>query len=297
MNLIPQPIIKYILEHITYPCGIIGCRASNSEMSFECCEYDLAIFCDKNSEKTNKFLRINDHTIELIHFPPINPHSYLQIKDMVLLKDYDNLILSSRTADFHNKKKYERLLQIFGRKTIINSLFCYDMIASNLYKRPILSSMWLKVAAYYFLEGVLALYDIKSSPLHELKQIRNLVIEREGIAIGINTALECIGIERATRSAVSRSLNTIIGLSQESYYTEALAEKANYLLVNNMVTDCYHYLGKIALKSIFSHETGKKISDTYMKSIQIMLDLNTDPQQIDKLHIQLLKACKDALRN
>jgi hypothetical protein len=237
LNSIPQPVMNYILEYINYPCGIIGCRATDSKISYECCEYDIAIFCHKNSENTNKFLRINNYTIELIHFPPINVHSYLHIKDMILLKDYDNLILSSLIADFQDKK-YSRLLQVFGRKSIINSLFCYDRISSNLYKYPILSSMWLKVAAYNFLEGILALHDLKSSPLHELNQIRNLAIERQDIAIGINTALECIGIERAARSVISRSLNAIIGLSQQAFHREALAEKANYLLSNNMVTDC-----------------------------------------------------------
>jgi hypothetical protein len=156
-----------------------------------------------------------------------------------------------------------------------------------------LSSLWLKIAAYRFIEGILALHGIKSSPVHELEQIRGLDVKRSNIASGINYALECIGIERAGRSAVSRSLKVIRGINKMEFGSDLWLAKSQWLLSRGRVADCYHYIGKVAATYFSSKE--EVFLRRYMRPIEILLDLTNDSQSNCKLHERLVKASKDAL--
>ena len=67
---------------------------------------------------------------------------------------------------------------------------------SNLHKSDVMASIWLKLSAYDFLEGLLAVSGFKPMPIHELSQIRQLTMENEVVANAVKDALECIGLER-----------------------------------------------------------------------------------------------------
>ena len=56
------------------------------------------------------------------------------------------------------------------------------------------------------MEGMLAVSGNRPMPLHVLEQIRQTgAVSTEGIEV----ALECIGTERATRPAISKSLQPV----------------------------------------------------------------------------------------
>ena len=107
---------------------------------------------------------------------------------MIMIKDYDSFLVSSLLAKLR-EKKYAQLLQSYGKKKIIDSLFLlFEVIDKNLFRCPPLSSLWLRIVAYHYIEGILALHGIKSSPVHELEQIPGLDVKRPNIASGINSA-------------------------------------------------------------------------------------------------------------
>ncbi len=92
---------------------------------------------------------------------------------MILIKDYDSFLISSLLTKLR-EKKYEGMLKNYGKRKIIESLFLNQAIIDNLSECPLLSSLWLKIASFYFVEGILGLNGIKSSPVHEDRVHKNL---------------------------------------------------------------------------------------------------------------------------
>jgi hypothetical protein len=293
MNPIPTSVVEYINDYSQFPAGIIGCRAAEGNVSYSCCEYDIALFCDKNSPDLDKVISLNGATLEFIPIYEISEDNYIHIKNMILIKDYNSLRISSLLTRL-KEKKYEGLLRNYGKRKIIESLFLSRAVNDNLSKCPLLSSLWLKRAAYYFTEGILGLNGIKSSPVHELDQIRNLDSKDPKISSGINCALDCIGIERAGRSAISRSLRAIRDLDSDGVNFGLWLAKSEWLLSQGRFADCYHYVGK--LMSMFLSSKDDRFLRRNLNLIETLLDLTSDSQTNHILHARLVKASKDALR-
>ena len=297
MQHLPRDLVDYINNNFRYPAGIIGCRATNPEMSLDCCEYDIAIFNKQSSG--NRFIRVGNHGLELITLTEISRTNVMKLHNMIIIQDDDSLSLSSSSLSSANnvsafQQHYLRVLRGLGKKSIINSLFYHEKITKNIQKNSVLAAMWLKIAAYDFLEGILALSEIKPMPIHELNQIRKITIERQDIAEGIKIALECVGLERATRSTISRSIEAICELNSMEYDKELIKIKVNHLLEKGMVSDCYYYLGKMGHRCLAYRDY--KFLSKYMKLIQISMDLTKDMQQLEKLHINLVNISKIILK-
>ena len=290
---IPTSVVEYINDYSQFPAGIIGCRAAEGNLSYSCCEYDIALFCDKNEPDLDKVIFLNGATLEFIPIYKISENNYIQIKNMILIKDYNNLHISSLLTRL-KEKKYEGLLRNYGKRKIIESLFLNQAIKDNHSKCPLLSSLWLKRAAYYFTEGILGLNGIKSSPVHELDQIRSLDSKDPEISSGINCALDCIGIERAGRSAISRSLRAIRDLDNDGVNISLWFAKSEWLLSQGRFADCYYYNGKVGITFLSSKDD--RFLRRNLSLIETLLDLTSDSQMNHNLHARLMKASKDALR-
>jgi hypothetical protein len=289
---IPILIKKFVDNNFDCPVALIGCRATNPEISFDCCEYDLAIIREHPDVRDDKYLKIGNHNVELINISTNARKNIVATKGMIFVKDVvsDYSVVTS-TFNYSN---YPNALTAFGKKAILGSLFCYDKTDAVVSKSPILASMWLKISAYHFLEGLLALAGYRPMPLHELNQIRSLNFE-EYISDGINVALVCIGIERATRSTISRSCLAISQLYSGNYDKELVIDKAKHLVKLGMLPDCYYYLGKIA--SMVLENKDAAFSNSYSKLIQTSMDLGIDAPQIQKLQLELFGTAKYVLKN
>lgn len=297
MQHLPRDLVDYINNNFRYPAGIIGCRATNPEMSLDCCEYDIAIFNKQSAG--NRFIRVGNHGLELITLTEISMTNVMKLHNMIIIQDDDSLSLSSSSLSSANnvsafQQHYLRVLRGLGKKSIINSLFYHETITKNIQKNSVIGAMWLKIAAYDFLEGILALSEIKPMPIHELNQIRKITIERQDIAEGIKIALECVGLERATRSTISRSIEAICELNSMEYDKELIKIKVNHLLEKGMISDCYYYLGKMGHRCLAYRDY--KFLSKYIKLIQISMDLTKDIQQLERLHINLVNISKNILK-
>ena len=290
---IPDIVRKYVNDNIPYPVGLIGCRSIKPEISHDCCEYDLAIF-NKHSS-TSGTLKIGKYNIKLINLPALpNLKDPLILKDMILLRDDSNFVLSS-AINGSNPKDYQRMLTAFGRRAMINCLFHCEKINNTIKTWPLLSSLWIKISAYDFLEGILALSGLKPMPIHELYQIRRLTILRQDIADAVLAALECIGVKRATRYVILRSFEAISQLNTNAYDRKITYSKIEHLLNMGMMSDCYYYIGKIGRSSIVNRS--EEFYRKYIKLIQISMDLDNDMQRMEKMYTYIVKASKSALKN
>jgi hypothetical protein len=273
-------------REVVYPVALIGCRTS--EMSLDCCEYDLAVFVGPEEyNQANQVVQVDNHPVELMHLTgPIKDH-IIDLADMVVLKDNNQLMLSSATKGII-AEKYKKTLAALGKKLLISSLFCQQKMRGA--NHPTIAAMWLKVAAYEFIDGMLALSGNRPMPVHILEQVRQI---DSRMAEGVDVALECIGAERATRPAISRSLEAIKELKSKDYDRELFISKVSHLLERRMLVDCYYYAGRVAAKNLVSKK--EIFYSQYSKLVQLALDLVNDLQSLEKMQKRLFRAVNRGL--
>jgi hypothetical protein len=269
--------------------ALIGCRASGLG-SLDCCEYDLAVFSEKPSN--SQVVRLQEHTVELIYVggrPASNAES---LYGMRIVRDAGRLALASAAKEI-TPEKHARALAAAARKQIVSSLLYLSRMADKSEKSEALVPVWAKVAAYHFMSGAIELAGSRPMPLHELEQSRQM--DASGaVADGMEAALDCIGTERATRPAISRSLEALRELKSEDYDRDLVMAKIEFLLGRQMLSDCYYYVGKIAAASL----VGRKESylRRYYKLVQLALDLSSDSQHLEKLRRQLFRSANVILK-
>jgi hypothetical protein len=290
VTLLPEPIpaaIKKFASEIMYPVALVGCRTS--EMSLDCCEYDLAVFAlSQEDNLSNQVLQVDNRPVELVHLRgPIKDH-IIDLTDMIVLKDNNKLMLSSAAKDIIAKKN-RRMLAALGKKLLISSLFSQQKMTGA--KHPMVAAMWLKVAAYDFIDGMLALSGNRPMPVHILEQVRQIDSK---MAEGVDVALECIGAERATRPAISRSLEAIRELKSKDYDRELFMSKISHQLDRRKLVDCYYYAGRAAVKNLVNRN--ELFYSQYSKLVQLALDLVSDLQSLEKMQKLLFRATNSSLR-
>ena len=287
--MLPDPLptaIKAFASEIVYPVALIGCRTS--EMSLDCCEYDLAVFVvTQEDNQANQVVQVDNRPVELLHITGSIKDHIIDLADMVILKDNSKLMLSSAAKDIISEK-YEKMLAASGKKLLINSLFCQQKMRGT--KHPMVAAMWLKIAAYEFIDGILALSGNRPMPVHILEQVRQI---DSRMAEGLEVALECIGVERATRPAISRSMGAIKELKSKDYDRELFMSKVSHLLERRMLVDCYCYAGRVAAKNLVSRK--EIFYSQYSKLVQLALDLVSDVQSLEKMQKGLFRATNRAL--
>jgi hypothetical protein len=288
--LLPESIptsIKILASEIVYPVALVGCRIS--DMSLDCCEYDLAVFAgSQEHNQANQVVQVDNHPVELMHFTGSIKDHIIDLADMVILKDNSKLMLSSAAKDIISKK-YKKMLASSGKKMLISSLFCQQKMKET--NHPMIAAMWLKIAAYEFIDGMLALSGDRPMPVHILEQVRQ--IDSKKMAEGVDVALECIGAERATRPAISRSIEAIKELKSKDYDRELFVSKVSHLLERRMLVDCYYYAGRIAAKNLVSRK--EIFYSQYSKLVQLALDLANDLQSLEKMQKLLFRAVNRGL--
>lgn len=284
-ELIPTAI-KAFANEIMHPVALIGCRTS--PISLDCCEYDLAIFeLSQEDKQINQVVQVNKQPVELIHFTGSIKDHVIDLANMAILKDNTKLMLSSAAKEII-LEKYTKTLVSSGKKSLISSLFCQQKMRGT--KHPIVAAMWLKIAAYEFIDGMIALSGNRPMPVHILEQVRQIDARR---AEGVEVALECIGAERATRPAISRSMEAIKELKLNDYDKDLFVSKITHLLERRMLVDCYYYAGRVASKNLVTRI--ESFHSQYSKLVQLALDLSSDSQSLEKMQKQLFRAVKIGL--
>ena len=278
--------IKVFASEIVYPVALIGCRTS--EMSLDCCEYDLAVFAGSQEQnQANQVVQVDNRPVELMHLTGSIKDHIIDLADMVILKDNSKLMLSSAAKDII-AEKYKKMLAASGKKLLISSLFCQQKMRRT--NHPMIAAMWLKIAAYEFIDGMLVLSGNRPMPMHILEQVRQI---DSRMAEGVDVALECIGAERATRPAISRSMEAIKELKSKDYDRELFMSKVSHLLERRMLVDCYYYAGRVAAKNLVSRK--EIFYSQYSKLIQLALDLVNDLHSLEKMQKRLFRAVNRGL--
>lgn len=270
--------VRDFVKSLPGASALVGCRTGGDALS--CCEYDIAVFC----RGANSVVRVGDHAVELLY----TSDHVLEFGSIEVIKDSKSFSLSSKIKEATPEKR-ARALRSHGRKALVTSLMYQQRMKDA--RQPVLASMWLKAGAYQLVRGALALAGRRPMPVHELGQLRQK--ELGAMSEGVQAALECIGIERAARPAIARSVEAVWELKAGDYDSGLVRSKAEWMLEKSMLADCYYFLGRVACDSLASKNIA--FHTKYAKLAQLALDLSVDQQGLEKLQKSLSRAAKKAL--
>ena len=287
---IPDEIQAFQNKYSDLELALIGCRADSSHISYDCCEYDVAILGSNENGYDKKIVRLGDNTIEFLHYPNYqNGHNDISLFNMIKLDKSTDLFISPHPPEIDKKRWYIAA----GKRRVVNSLFNVSKNSSA--KAEPDSSLNLKIAAYDLIEGILLLSQTRPMPIHELNQLRQVEVRKDFINEAIQVCIECLGIERATRTIINRSFKALKEILKERYDVELLSSKIDFLLKQGLLADCYYYIGKLVCCHLEKKDNASQLN--YHKLNTIALDLTGDYEKVKKLSAFVKRDCKLMLKN
>lgn len=285
---LPQEIQDFVSNNNELELSLIGCRADSPQDSYDCCEYDIAIL-GRNTDNIfdKKIIQLGNNTLEFLNFQNQRRHNDISLFSMIKLSESNTLVPEPPKLD---RKK---LFVAAAKRRIVDSLFNVSKNSSA--SEEINSSLNLKIAAYDLIEGILLMSESRSMPIHELNQLRQVEIQKDFVKEAIQTCIECLGIERATRTIINRSYKALREILKERYDLELLSSKIQFLLNNGLLADCYYYIGKLICSHLEKKDNASQIN--YHKLNSIALDLTNDYEKVKKMSALIKRDCKLVLKN
>jgi len=260
-----------------YPVALGGCRAE--KINHSCCDFNIIIFDKKNTH--DSVIQIDDEFVRL-HHADINESS------IEILSKYNNLeIISDPTWElkvFLSKinQKNDSILQTYSKKCIIESQVCLTKAKDCLTESVTLSSCWLKSAAYFLIDSILTQNNKKNFPVHTLDIIRNLKSSKLNDSLSIIT--QCLGLERSTNSLLSRMLKSTQGLSdlvEQNNHSKIIKNKADFLIDNSLLADCYFYLGNVNRNNFYKINNSQDKLPEFIHILKTGFDLENDSVKLE----------------
>jgi len=286
----PEKIQEYLSNKKNSELALIGCRADNSNISYECCEYDIAVLAKNGNGLGNSIVQIGKEKLEFLDFSNYNQNeiSFLNMKKVE--NKTSSLLIPHK--DSIRKTDIKRIFLSAGKRRAVDSLFNVSKTSTS--KSELNLSLNLKIAAYELIEAILLISEIRPMPIHELNQLRQLEIRKDFIKEAIQLCIECIGIERATRTMINRSLNALKEIFKERYDIGLIESKIEFLVEHGLIVDSYYYIGKLVCNHLEKKDCAYQLD--YQKLNSLALDLASDYENIKRSNLIKLY-CKNLMKN
>jgi len=258
-----------LMEH---PIALGGCRAQ--KIHYDCCDYNIIIF--DNTNNPDSVVQIDNGFVRL-------HHANLNESRIEILNKYDNLeIISDPKWELKiflskiNEKK-SSVSQAYSRKCIVESQVCLVKAKNDLDISDPFTSCWVKCAAYFLIDAVLSLNNKQNCPVHTLNSIRKLKPNTLNDSLSLIT--ECIGFERSTISLLFRMLKSTQGFSdmiEKNNHSKIIKNKADYLIKNSLLSDCYFYLGNVNRNNFYKIKDMPSKLPEFIHILKTGFDLEND---------------------
>ena len=281
---------KYSLTD--FPIGLGGCQ--NQGNSYDCCEFDVSVFDEKQEPDT--IVEFENNLVTMHHCSLSETHSnvLVQFSGMKIINDekWELRMSLSRIAE-----KKDQIYKDYMKNCLIDSLFCITKSREGLKTSDPFASCWIKCAAFYLADAILLHHTVRPSPAHFLQNFRTL--DSNKISEKFSVVNECIGIERSTPVLLERMCKSTIGFSdmiEGNDHSKIIQVKNDYFIKNSLLADCYFYLGYVNRNNII------KIKDSIAKKpelihvLKVGFDIENDSTKVEQ-NIKLLREATNDLMN
>lgn len=286
----PEKIQEYLSNKKNSELALIGCRADNSNLSYECCEYDIAVLAKNGNGLGNSIMQIGKEKLEFLDFSNCNQNEISLLNMKKVENKTSSLLIPHK--DSIRKTDIKRIFLSAGKRRAVDSLFNVSKTSTS--KSELHLSLNLKIAAYELIEAILLISEIRPMPIHELNQLRQLEIGKDFIKEAIQLCIECIGIERATRTMINRSFNALKEIFKERYDIGLIESKIEFLVEHGLIADSYYYIGKLVCNHLEKKDYAYQLD--YQKLNSLALDLASDYENIKRSNLIKIY-CKNLMKN
>lgn len=286
----PEKIQEYLSNKKNSELALIGCRADNSNLSYECCEYDIAVLAKNGNGLGNSIMQIGKEKLEFLDFSNYNQNEISLLNMKQVENKTSSLLIPHK--DSIRKTDIKRIFLSAGKRRAVDSLFNVSKTSTS--KSELHLSLNLKIAAYELIEAILLISEIRPMPIHELNQLRQLEIRKDFIKEAIQLCIECIGIERATRTMINRSFNALKEIFKERYDIGLIESKIEFLVEHGLIADSYYYIGKLVCNHLEKKDYAYQLD--YQKLNSLALDLASDYENIKRSNLIKIY-CKNLMKN
>jgi len=156
---------------------------------------------------------------------------------------------------------------------------------------------WLKCAAYSLARAMSYLAMEEPSPAHAMAAFRAMPAPAAGDAL--RAVGECLGLERATPSLVSRMARSAAGFARMAgagpLAVAAMEAKAAHLASESLLADCHYYVGHAACAALRARRAyARGIPDAEYHALRVALDPEGNAQRLER-HAALIGAAAEGM--
>ena len=230
-------ILKF-LGTTNSPIAIGGYNSDSFDT--DCQIYNLVVFDGKNISDI-----ITKHESKIIK----TSHGTLSESNSEILLSYENLQIihdeqwELKTLRSRIQEKKNTLFSASAKNSLVESQLALSKAKNSLEQEDPFVSCWIKSGVISLIDSILFQNQILPNPVNALSSMRNL--KQKNTNQFANKIISETGIERATESLLSRMLKSTCGFSdmvEKNQNSIIIEKKANYLIQNSLLSDCYLYL-------------------------------------------------------
>lgn len=285
--------LKNIIQKLSllhFPVGLGGCR--NNNMNFECCEYNITVFDDKQGESVHE---IDGELIKIHHgsLSETNPAILRQFENMKILSDEQWKL---RIFLKEIQEKQIKISNSYARSCLVDAGVYATKAKEGIKTSDPLSPLWVKCSAYFLADAISIMNLQRPSPTHMLESIRGF--KKNNVNKSFEIVHQCLGIERSSTSLLNRMLKSTIGFSdmvEDNGHSQIIEKKYNYLIQNSFLSDCYFYLGYINRNNIIKVKDSLHRKLDFIHILRVALDIESDLLIVEQQASILLKTINEIL--
>ena len=261
-----------------FPIALGGCRNDNN--SYDFCEYDVTIFDEK--DENDSMMDFGDEIVKLHHgsLKETRPEILTQYTNLQILWDekWELKIFLSQIAE-----KKEKIFDAYAKSCVIETAVCATKTKECIKNFDHFASSWVKCGAYFLADAIILSNKIRPSPAHMLEHLRNL--KKTSINEKFSIVNECLGLERATPSLLTRMCKSTIGFSdmiEKNDHSKIIQKKYDYLVKNSLISDCYFYLGYLNRNNFMKIQESLHRTPELIHILKVAFDVENDITKIEQ---------------
>jgi len=271
-----QDEILKIIGHVNHPVAMGGYDSDNYDN--DCHIYNLVIFDAKDVPDE---IILRDSNLFKISHANLSEHnseillSYSNL-EIVLDEQWDLKQLLSKIQE-----KKDTLFSTSTKNSLVESQFTLSKAKTALKTDDPFLSCWIKCAGISLINSILLYNKILPNPTHSLSLLRNLKHEKNNKFS--EQIISGTGIERATSSLLTRMLKSSCGFAdmvENNQYAKIIEKKANYLIENSLLSDCYLYLTYQNKNNFYKIKNSLNVNSDKIHVLKTAFDLTNTPSEL-----------------
>jgi len=271
-----QDEILKIIGPNNFPIAFGGSNLDNFDT--DCEIYYLVIFDGKDT--SDEIIKDGTKILKISHgnLSETNSETLINYENLQIIQDeqWELKMLMSKIQE-----KKNMLFTASAKNSLVESQLALSKAKNALKHDDPFVSCWIKCGIISLIDSILFQNQIPPNPAHALSSMRNL--KQKNINQFTDKIISETGIERATTSLLSRMLKSTCGFSdmiEKNQNSVIIERKANYLIQNSLLSDCYLYLNYQNRNNFYKIKNSLNTNSDKIHVLKTAFDLTHTPSEL-----------------